>query len=182
MANKKITELTALTTPADTDVLAIVDVAGAETKKITVANLTGGGGSSILTQVETVVSNAAVAAMKYDDTPITLVEYITGEIIVPVSFTIVATGAGSAEGSSADLRFGWDAATSGTADYFNSLRDFMNGVSSGVSTAQLSPLNASNNTLYPASSVTKRLQAWCTGDFDGGWSMIIYTTYYTITV
>jgi len=44
MANKKITELTALTTPASTDVLAIVDVAGAETKKITVANLTGGGG------------------------------------------------------------------------------------------------------------------------------------------
>ena len=40
MANKKITELTALTTPAATDVLAIVDVAGAETKKITVANLT----------------------------------------------------------------------------------------------------------------------------------------------
>jgi hypothetical protein len=44
MANKKITELTALTTPASTDVLAIVDVAGAETKKITVANLIGGGG------------------------------------------------------------------------------------------------------------------------------------------
>ena len=46
MANKKITELTALTTPASTDVLAIVDVAGAETKKITVANLTGGGGTN----------------------------------------------------------------------------------------------------------------------------------------
>ena len=49
MANKKITELTALTTPAATDVLAIVDVAGAETKKITVANLTGGGGASVAT-------------------------------------------------------------------------------------------------------------------------------------
>jgi len=45
MANKKITELTALTTAASDDVLAIVDVSGtAETKKITVANLTGGGG------------------------------------------------------------------------------------------------------------------------------------------
>ena len=42
MANKKITELTALTTAASDDVLAIVDVSGtAETKKITVANLTG---------------------------------------------------------------------------------------------------------------------------------------------
>jgi|TARA_R100000951_G_scaffold115540_1_gene123948 hypothetical protein len=47
MANKKITELTALTSPASDDVLAIVDVSGtAETKKITVANLTAGGGSS----------------------------------------------------------------------------------------------------------------------------------------
>ena len=45
MANKKITELTALTSPASDDVLAIVDVSGtAETKKITVANLTAGGG------------------------------------------------------------------------------------------------------------------------------------------
>jgi len=44
MANKKITELTALAVAAADDVLAIVDVSGtAETKKITVANLTGGG-------------------------------------------------------------------------------------------------------------------------------------------
>ena len=49
MANKKITELTALTTPAATDVLAIVDVAGAETKKITVANLTGNDRTSVVT-------------------------------------------------------------------------------------------------------------------------------------
>ena len=41
MANKKITELTALTTPAGADILAIVDdVAGtATTKKVTVTNL-----------------------------------------------------------------------------------------------------------------------------------------------
>jgi hypothetical protein len=45
MANKKITELTELLTAATDDVLAIVDVSGtAQTKKITVANLTGGGG------------------------------------------------------------------------------------------------------------------------------------------
>ena len=47
MANKKISELNALTTAASDDVLAIVDVSGtAETKKITVANLTGGGGTN----------------------------------------------------------------------------------------------------------------------------------------
>lgn len=45
MANKKITELTALTATATNDVLAIVDVAGAETKKITVANLLKSAGS-----------------------------------------------------------------------------------------------------------------------------------------
>ena len=82
MANKKITELTALTTPASTDVLAIVDVAGAETKKITVANLTGGGG--LLTQVETTVTNAQVLTMKYDNAPITLVAAEAGKIHVPV--------------------------------------------------------------------------------------------------
>ena len=64
MANKKITELTALTTPASTDVLAIVDVAGAETKKITVANLTGAsdeyfifnGGGYVSTSVEMAIT------------------------------------------------------------------------------------------------------------------------------
>jgi len=44
MADKTITDLNALTTPASTDVLAIVDVASNETKKIEVGNLVGGGG------------------------------------------------------------------------------------------------------------------------------------------
>ena len=39
MADKKITELTAVTDPADADILPIVDLAGNETKKVTVANL-----------------------------------------------------------------------------------------------------------------------------------------------
>jgi hypothetical protein len=40
MADKKITELTAKTTPSDTDVLPIVDLdSTATTKKITAANL-----------------------------------------------------------------------------------------------------------------------------------------------
>ena len=182
MANKKITELTALATAASDDVLAIVDVSGtAETKKITVANLTAGS-SGILTQVETVVSNADVLDMKYNNTPILLVNYITGKIIVPVNFTIVATGAGSAEGSSADLRLGWNAQLSATGDYMSGMRRFMDGVSSGVSTTIFSPNNTANTNIYPASAEAKKLEAWCSGDFDGGWSMIIYTTYYTITV
>ena len=39
MADKKITELVALTDALDADVLPIVDIAGNETKKITKANL-----------------------------------------------------------------------------------------------------------------------------------------------
>lgn len=39
MANKKISELTELTTPADTDLQAVVDTSATETKKITWANI-----------------------------------------------------------------------------------------------------------------------------------------------
>jgi hypothetical protein len=44
MADQKISQLPALTTPASTDVLAIVDVAANTTKKIEVQNLVGSGG------------------------------------------------------------------------------------------------------------------------------------------
>mgnify|MGYP003144827105 CR=1 FL=1 len=47
MADKQITDLNALTTPAATDVLAIVDVAGNETKKIEVQNLVSGGTGTV---------------------------------------------------------------------------------------------------------------------------------------
>jgi len=183
MANKKITELTALTTAASDDVLAIVDVSGtAETKKITVANLTAGS-SGLLTQVETTVNNAAVLTMKYDNTPLTLVPAEAGKIIVPVGITIVATQAGTTETSSDDLRFGWDAATSGAADYFGGIRDMMNGITGGVVQSQsIAPYTNGWGFSYTASPVNQPLQAWCNDVFNGGWSMIIYTTYYTITV
>ena len=182
MANKKITELTALTTPASTDVLAIVDVAGAETKKITVANLTGGGG--LLTQVSTTVNNASVLRMKYDDVPIQLVSAISGKIIVPVGITIVATQAGITESSSDDLLFGWDAANSGSgADNFTTIRDMMNGVTGGISQTQsVSPYANEWSASYNADATNKPLEVWCNDVFNGGWSMVIYTTYYTITV
>jgi hypothetical protein len=180
MANKKITELTALTTPASTDVLAIVDVSGAETKKITVANLTGGAG--LLTQVETTVTNADVLLMKYDRTPITLVFAEIGKIHVPVSVTFVATYGAPPENSSDNMRIGWDALTSGSSYYFNDIRDFMNGKTSGTHTLLCAPFANGFTTAYPASPVNKPLQAWCSDDFLGGWDMTIYTTYYSITV
>jgi hypothetical protein len=180
MANKKITELTALTTPAATDVLAIVDVAGAETKKITVANLTGAAG--ILTQVETTVTNAQVTLMKYDRTPITLVAAEAGKIHIPVSVTFIATYGAPIENSSENMRIGWDALTSGSVLYFNDIRDFMNGKTSGTYTLLCAPYASGFTTVYPASAVNQPLQAWCSDDFTGGWDMIIYTTYYSITV
>ena len=180
MANKKITELTALTTPAATDVLAIVDVAGAETKKITVANLTGGGG--LLTQVETTVTNAQVLTMKYDTAPITLVAAEAGKIHVPVGVTFVATWGTPTETSSDDMRVGWDASTSQVGDYFNGIRDFMNGLGSGTHTITCTPFASGMPNAYPASPVNQPLQAWCSDAFLGGWDMTIYTTYYSITV
>lgn len=182
----KLTDLAALgATPDAGDLLTVVDVsdtsggAAGTSKKVTYANLGAGG---ILTQVATTVNNAAVLDMKYDDTPITLVAATAGKIHVPVGVTIVATGAGSAESSSDDLRLGWDAATSTTNDYIGGLRDFMNGISSGVTTYNVSLANTTVTTAYPASAVNKPLQLWCTDVFNGGWSMVVYTTYYSITV
>ena len=183
MANKKITELTEITSAASDDVLAIVSVAGtAATKKITVANLTAGGG--LLTQVSTTVNNTAVLRMKYDDQPIRLVSAIAGKIIVPVGITIVTTQAGFTETSSDDLRFGWDAANSGSgADNFTSIRDMMNGVSGGITQTQtIAPFANSWTTSYNGDATNKPLEVWCNDVFNGGWSMVIYTTYYTITV
>jgi hypothetical protein len=182
MANKKITELTELTSAASDDVLAIVDVTGtAETKKITVANLTGSGG--LLTQVATVVTNAEVLTMLHSDTPITLVDRIVGQIIVPVGITIVATAAGTAEPSNRNLNFGWDAATSGTGDSFVGIRSMMSGITGGaVESQSVAPFANAWTTSYPADATYKKLQAWSTVQFTGGWDMVIYTTYYTITV
>jgi len=180
MANKKITELTALTTPAATDVLAIVDVAGAETKKITVANLTGSAG--ILTQRSTTVTNAQVLTMKYDNAPITLVAAEAGKIHVPVGVTFVATWGTPTENSNDKMHVGWDAGTSASADYFNEIRGFMNGLSSGTHTLTCSPFASGFGNAYPASAVNQPVQAWCNDNFLGGWDMIIYTTYYSITV
>ncbi|MAK37166.1 MAG: hypothetical protein CMC15_13520, partial [Flavobacteriaceae bacterium] len=74
-----------------------------------------------------------------------------------------------------------DAATGATSDYMAGLRDFMNGISSGVNTYTLIP-TSSTITNYPGDPTNKPLQLWSTGDFNGGWSMVVYTTYYSITV
>ena len=176
MANKKITELTALAVAADDDVLAIVDVSGtAETKKITVANLTDKLGT---TTVKIPLSNADVAAMKYDDNPITLKTAEASKIIMPISVICVATYGASAEGSSFDLRMGWDASQSTTLVRWGESRDWMGGVSSGTETTCFGgPSSAGTNQIMTFSITNQPFQIWCTGDFDGGWTMDVYFSY-----
>ena len=140
------------------------------------------GNFSILTQTSVAVSNAQVLAMKYNDTPITLVAAEAGKIHIPVSVTFLTTWATPNESSSEDMRVGWDAATSAASDYFIGIRDFMNLVSSGTHTTISSPFQNGFLTSYPDTAVNKPLQAWCTDIFNGGWSTTIYTTYYSITV
>jgi hypothetical protein len=180
MANKKISELSALTSAASDDVLAIVDVSGtAETKKITVANLTAGVGTVVTTKVS--VNNAAVLNMKYDDTPVTLKAAESGKIIVPVSAVIVATHAGSTESSSDDLRMGWSASDSTTSQYWGSSRDFMNGVSSGTQTHSYGgPIGGGTSNKMTFSITNKPFQVWCSDVFNGGWSMDVYFSYYMV--
>lgn len=57
MADQKITDLPALTTPASTDVLAIVDVANNTTKKIAVSNLVGPSGVTDVTATAPITSS-----------------------------------------------------------------------------------------------------------------------------
>ena len=134
MANQKVSDLTALGgTPANDDVLYIVDTSATASKKVTYANLVAGAGGTVVT-TKVSVPNADVLDLKYDDQPITLKAAESGKIIVPVAAVIVATHAGSDESSSDDLRMGWSAADSTTSQYWGASRDFMNGVTSGTIT------------------------------------------------
>ena len=143
---------------------------------------TGALQATILQQVSTTVSNAQVLTMKYDDTPITLVAAEAGKIHVPLSVTFVTTWATPNETSSDDMRVGWDAATSGTGDYFIGVRDFMASITSGTQTTISSPFQNGFTTSFTNTAVNQPLQAWCNDVFNGGWDMVIYTTYYSITV
>ncbi len=181
MANQKVSDLTALGgTPANDDVLYIVDTSATASKKVTYANLVAGAGGTVVT-TKVSINNASVLDLKYDDTPITLKAAESGKIIVPVAAVVVATHAGSNESSSDDLRLGWSASDSTTSQYWAAARDFMNGVSSGTRTQYYSGQasgGTSNNMTF--SITNKPFQVWCTDVFNGGWSMDIYFSYYMV--
>jgi len=183
MANKKVSDLTALGgTPANDDVLYIVDTSATASKKVTYANLIAGagGGVSIVTS-KVSVNNAAVLAMKYNDTPVTLKAAESGKIIVPLKAIVVATHAGSNESSSDDLRMGWSATDSTTSQYWATARDFMNGVLSGTITVSNSGVAMATTSNKMTFSITnKPFQVWCSDVFNGGWSMDIYFSYYMV--
>ena len=109
MANKKITELTPLTSAASDDVLAIVDVSGtAETKKITVANLlksAGGadhfifnGGGYIATTSESAVT------MGMSTTDGLYFNYLTTALIPLACKVVSVTTQSQGDGGSTDIR------------------------------------------------------------------------------
>ena len=107
MANKKITELTALTTAASDDVLAIVDVAGAETKKITVANLTGGGGDDHFIfngggYISTTTESAVTMGMSTTDA--LYFNYLTTALIPLACRVVSVTTQSQSAGGSTDIR------------------------------------------------------------------------------
>tara|TARA_Y100001972_G_C7664903_1_gene335941 strand:+ start:65 stop:616 length:552 start_codon:yes stop_codon:yes gene_type:complete len=181
MANQKVSDLTALgATPANDDVLYIVDTSASASKKVTYANLVAGaGGTVVSTKVS--INNAAVLAMKFDNTPVTLKAAESGKIIVPVAAIVVATYATTTESSSDDLRLGWSAADSTTTQNWGASRDFMNGVSSGTITqyfgGQIGGGSFNNMTF---SITNKPFQIWCSDVFNGGWSMDVYFSYYMV--
>lgn len=87
MANKKITELTELTTPVGADILAIVDdVAGtATTKKVSVTNLMGQASASNLSSYDfngNAISNFDASINDQTGTAYTLVAGDNGKVVV----------------------------------------------------------------------------------------------------
>ena len=88
----KVTDLTELATTADNgDFLHIIDTsdttggAAGTSKKVLISNLPSGGGGIEIVSTKVSIDNAAVLAMKYNDTPVTLKAAEAGKIIMPVS-------------------------------------------------------------------------------------------------
>jgi hypothetical protein len=85
MANKKISELTALTTPAGADILAIVDDTDTTTKKVTVTNLMGQASASNLSSYDfdgNAISNFDASINNQTGTTYTLVAGDNGKVVV----------------------------------------------------------------------------------------------------
>ena len=97
---------------------------------------------------------------------------------MPISVICVATYGASTEGSSFDLRMGWDASQSTTLDRWGEARFWMLGVSSGTVTACFGGASSAGSSQIMTFSITNSpFQIWCTGDFDGGWTMDVYFSY-----
>jgi len=186
MATKKVTQLATATSAAATDLVMIVDVADTAmspegtNKQITTTNFLAGAGG-LLTQVSQTVSNAEVKDMKYNDTPIILVAKQTNTIIVPVAINVEVTYALSTDTTTTDLRCGWNAGTSATSYYWDSKRNFMNNVTTDFAFIFSGGIPSSNGITGETSLINQDLNLWSTDDFLGGFSFVVYTTYYTIT-
>jgi len=139
-----------------------------------------GGGATIKSRSVT-ISNADVIAMAYTDTPKTLVTGVSGKIIIPLQVFFVGTYSTSTETSSANLYVGWDAATSGTSEYWGYSRDFMNSVVSGTRAPFFAgPSDAKASNMYDSDLANTDFQVWSSAAFNGGWTAKAYITYVLI--
>tara|TARA_R100000655_G_scaffold52715_2_gene90549 strand:+ start:170 stop:721 length:552 start_codon:yes stop_codon:yes gene_type:complete len=105
----------------------------------------------------------------------------SGFMVVPLTVTIIATGAGATQSNRKALYIGYD--VDQTDDFWVEYAYFMDGLASGnVRTLTGEAGSGSTRSSADSSIDNLALSVWANDNFDGGWAMDIYITYQIVKI